>query len=315
MKKAFTLVELLAVIVILAVILVIAVPKITSVIEGTRKSTIESTLNMIKKSAEKEYMNRSMLSTLDQENNPIGCSDVVNLSGTDYGSCKITFDNEGIASVTLYGKGKFDKYKCSNNECNTYTPVEVYQEPILNGAYPRLDEGMIPVKISNTGVVTTANPTTSDWYSYATNEKRWANVVLVKETATSGVTNSHSREFYKNSANYGTTIAESDILAYLVWIPRYNYTLWNVDGVETVYTDGVCTQNVEHTNCPRSITIEFEDANTTKKTGSTNGQKLTHPAFTYDVRELNGIWIGKFETSGTANIPTIKPHLSSGPSI
>src|SRR5574344_426465 len=148
MKKAFTLVELLAVIVILAVILVIAVPKITSVIEGTRKSTIESTLNMIKKSAEKEYMNRSMLSTLDQSNNPIGCSDVVNLSGTDYGSCKITFDNNGVANVTLYGKGKFDKYKCSNNTCSAYTPIEVFKEDsVLNGAYPRLDEGMIPIKI------------------------------------------------------------------------------------------------------------------------------------------------------------------------
>src|SRR5574344_2727935 len=194
MKKAFTLVELLAVIVILAVILVIAVPKITSVIDSTRLSTIESTLNMIKKSAEKEYMNRSMLSTLDQDNNPIGCTDVVKLSSRDYESCKITFDNNNRAVVTLLGNGKFDKYKCSNNECNTYTPIDVFKEEILNGAYPRLDEGMIPVTIETNGTVKTVDPNTSAWYSYGdrnndnVNEKEWANVVLVKETATEGVT-------------------------------------------------------------------------------------------------------------------------------
>ena len=42
MKKGFTLVELLAVIVILAVILVIAVPQINNVIKETRKNSLAS---------------------------------------------------------------------------------------------------------------------------------------------------------------------------------------------------------------------------------------------------------------------------------
>ena len=42
-KNAFTIVKLLAVIVILAIILVITVPKVMSVIEDSKKATLEST--------------------------------------------------------------------------------------------------------------------------------------------------------------------------------------------------------------------------------------------------------------------------------
>jgi hypothetical protein len=47
----------------------------------------------------------------------------------------------------------------------------------------------------------------------------------------------------------------------------------------------------------QEILINFENKNTTKSTGSTNGTYLTHPAFTFGTTELNGFWIGKFETS------------------
>jgi type IV pilus assembly protein PilA len=47
MKKGFTLVELLAVIVILAVILAIAIPGISSVISNASKSAFESDAKMV----------------------------------------------------------------------------------------------------------------------------------------------------------------------------------------------------------------------------------------------------------------------------
>ena len=34
----------------------------------------------------------------------------------------------------------------------------------------------------------------------------------------------------------------------------------------------------------------------------------THPAFTFGSTELNGLWIGKFETTGTVTNPTVKPN-------
>ena len=44
---------------------------------------------------------------------------------------------------------------------------------------PDLDNGMVPVVISNDGTVTTVSSTDDSWYDY--NNKQWANVVLVNE--------------------------------------------------------------------------------------------------------------------------------------
>ena len=113
-KKGFTLVELLAVIVILAVILVIAVPQIMSVIESARKGSIESTAKLIAEGAEREYTNRKILG----KDTNVLCSDVSSMNSNDYGSCSISFDNTGKATVTITGKGKFEGYTCNGNSTN-----------------------------------------------------------------------------------------------------------------------------------------------------------------------------------------------------
>ena len=113
-KKGFTLVELLAVIVILAVILVIAVPQIMSVIESARKGSIESTAKLIAEGAEREYTNRKILG----KDTNIECSDVSSMNSNDYGTCVITFDNRGKATVKVTGKGKFEGYTCNGNSTN-----------------------------------------------------------------------------------------------------------------------------------------------------------------------------------------------------
>ena len=113
-KRGFTLVELLAVIVILAVILVIAVPQIMSVIESARKGSIESTAKLIAEGAEREYTNRKILG----KDTNIECSDVSSMNSNDYGTCVITFDNAGKATVKVTGKGKFEGYTCNGNSTN-----------------------------------------------------------------------------------------------------------------------------------------------------------------------------------------------------
>ena len=113
-KKGFTLVELLAVIVILAVILVIAVPQIMSVIESARKGSIESTAKLIAEGAEREYTNRKILG----KDTNIECSDVSSMNSNDYGTCVISFDNRGKATVSITGKGKFEGYTCNGNSTN-----------------------------------------------------------------------------------------------------------------------------------------------------------------------------------------------------
>ena len=102
-KNAFTLIELLAVIVILAVILVIAIPRILDVIDVSKKDSFKTSAQLIADSAEKKYVTNK-LNNIDEV---ITCENVTKLSKEDYESCKITFDNEGNAKVNIIGKGKF----------------------------------------------------------------------------------------------------------------------------------------------------------------------------------------------------------------
>ena len=174
-NKGFTLVELLAVIVILAVILVIAVPQIMSVIESARKGSIESTAKLIAEGAEREYTNRKILG----KDTNIECSDVSSMNSNDYGTCVITFDNAGKATVKVTGKGKFEGYTCNGDSTNmecikgeipgspetaaqyfSYKEVEggldVVIPSMINGKkvvaiadYAFTDRGVIPTSIKN----------------------------------------------------------------------------------------------------------------------------------------------------------------------
>ena len=162
---------------------------------------------------------------------------------------------------------------------------------------PVLDDGLVPIVFdtSNGTAIKTVSSTDSLWYNYSRQE--WANAVLVKTSGTK------TRAYYK--ANPGVAIDESDILAYYVWIPRYSYKIWET---------GASANGKEQT-----IDIQFESADTIS-TGTTVGSYITHPAFWWDndsdgVRdsgeELAGIWVGKFETTGTADSPTILPNVTS----
>ena len=85
------------------------------------------------------------------------------------------------------------------------------KETLLNGAYPELYKGLVPVTIDNDGTVKKAD-TTKMWYSYE--NKIWANAVILT-----------GADIY----NAGDTIKEEEIKQYYVWIPRYRYKLWNVN--------------------------------------------------------------------------------------
>ena len=115
------------------------------------------------------------------------------------------------------------------------------------------------------------------------------------------------RETYENAAA-GSTIALNKVLAYYVWIPRYKYKIFT--DIENLVDNGSIDIS-NYQNKASEIDIVFEDKETTKSSGSTKGSYLTHPAFTFGSEELNGIWVGKFETTGTAASPTILPGDTS----
>jgi len=119
-RNAFTLIELLAVIVILAVILVIAIPRILDVIETSKKDSFKNAAQLIADSAEKKKASDKLL----DKDESITCKDVAKISDEDYASCTISFDESGIAKVSIVGKGKFDGLKVCNatkNDVNIVT--------------------------------------------------------------------------------------------------------------------------------------------------------------------------------------------------
>ena len=172
---------------------------------------------------------------------------------------------------------------------------------------PVIVDGMIPVYYDNVNKVwRKANESNhgNKWYDYS--QGRWANIVLVNENKQDKKL-SKSRYDYINAKD-DTVILYSDILAFYVWIPRCKYELFNVD-----------FDKIDET----IINIKFE--NSTSSTGDVkcisnedgveecqnkrNGNWYTHPAFTFGSKELEGIWVGKFETTGSETQPTILPNM------
>ena len=164
--------------------------------------------------------------------------------------------------------------------------------------------GSLPMTGTRTGSVTRPNT----WYNYSS--RKWANAVLVSYT---------NRSTYQN-AEYGTEIAQSDILAYYVWIPRYKYKVWNISkqaGAESTYVYNAKTEGIDikwenekestgRISCEYNYNVDTSnggiDLSTTTAetcTGS-NGQYYTHPAFTFGNDELRGFWISKYEISSSS---------------
>ena len=181
--------------------------------------------------------------------------------------------------------------KVSINETKEYVEPE-YTDNVIAEA-PELAQGMIPVKFDASGNVIVAD-THAKWYDYSNHE--WANAVLVN------CADSEIKSKYFDSNNkvlasaVGKTISTDEIMQMYVYIPRYKYQLFNAE-------DG--------TSVEQAINITFESKTTAKSTGSRNGEWLTHPAFTFGDKGLAGIWVGKFETSNTAELPKIVPNVSS----
>ena len=167
----------------------------------------------------------------------------------------------------------------------------------------------------------------NSWYDYS--NRMWANAVIIKDDSSIDYLN----------ANVGTNILTEDITAFYVWIPRYKYRVWNINrqagaentyvysaystGIEIEFENGIeSTGNVECTyNATISASIDnladvcIYNGTDTITSVSLNSNYVdawyTHPAFTFGGIEKTGFWVGKFETSGSVEYPTIIPDSIS----
>ena len=241
-------------------------------------------------------------------------------------SCTSAQDQGSVMGQTISGKVKIALYTDSKKVLTRTTGDALVCDSINDNSGanpPALVDGLIPVKYdeeNSTWVKADSTNKRATWYNYST--KRWANAVLVSYT---------NRSTYV-SANEGTPIPESDVLAYYVWIPRYKYKVFNITktlgtdsynarttGIDIVFAGG--KQSTGTIKCTYDFTVTNGSLSETC-TGS-NGDYYTHPAFTFGDTELTGIWVGKFEISsenpsasyGGDNVTNltvrIKPNVTS----
>ena len=161
---------------------------------------------------------------------------------------------------------------------------------------PELAEGMIAVKWNgNNWVKADENNTNFEWYQYDTVNRKWANVVTVKETG------SKTRQEYQQ-AGLNEVIAEEDIIGMFVWIPRYSYRI--TSGYHEA-ANGTGTISIKFL---KGTTDNYEEG-TANRNNKSNEDYVVHPCFTNGAttgynngeynRELTGIWVAKFEASSS----------------
>ena len=175
---------------------------------------------------------------------------------------------------------------------------ETYAEALLNGTDPVLSDNLVPVTLADDGTVTKAD-TNTEWYKYE--DKKWANAVILSDDT--------------QTYNNGDIIPEDNIESYFVWVPKYSYQIFNLG--ETDGNTGTAAPT------PQEIQIKFGTTNTSDNnenectTPMTSGASgnckvgdyMTSPAFIS--MNTNGLWVAKFETTGSTTNITVKPNQIS----
>ncbi|MDD2489914.1 MAG: type II secretion system protein, partial [Bacilli bacterium] len=298
-KKAFTLVELLAVIVILAIVLAIAVPSITGIINKVTRDAFEIDAKNVIKAINYKILQDGTFETSSLNVGNLG--EKLNISSNNYESLNVSKDSNNNFYVYIEGKNKWNGLVA----CGTYTDIVVEEVDNINictGSIivesdydeekgvnrPKLAQGMVPIKwvwneVNEIWEYQETTEDDSEWYEYGETEptRRWANAV---SKDTSGIT------------------------AYWVWIPRYAYKItscWSLScsgsagDIEISFSRG--TDDTKDGTIDIINTCDEVDSECANDSNSiTNGDKYTnHPAFTFGDQDITGFWVGKFEVSSS----------------
>ena len=279
-KNAFTLIELLAVIVILAIIALIATPIIINIIEDSKSGSIKESVNLYIDTVSKEISKIN----LKQKLNPDKCIIVDSVLKCDGQTINVDIKGQKPTCGQIkYKDGKVISYSINmDNKLITKTKEDnIYIEDVnyCSIEVVEIEEGLTPVIYENGNwIITTEDD--SNWYDYE--NQKWANAVILEH----GV----SSEIGKILKVDGTN---PDVKAMLVYVPRYEYKIDGRFGKRLDGTDGT-------SDYPGAIDIKFIPK---EKTTPTEGYMIP-PGFKFGEKQLNGIWVGKFETGVISNYGT-----------
>ncbi len=282
-KNGFTLTELLGVIIILGLIALIIFPNVNKSIKNSKKKLYDRQVGLIEENARKWGIDHASMLP-ESGAYYLELSELVKGGYITGKEIKDPRDESTMNGCVVIGYNdvysQYD-YKYTEASCQETKPPENSDK---SGAeIPSLANGLIPIKWNGaTWIRADKNNETGEnqWYDY--NSQMWANAASVTPD-------------YRN-VSVGTPIPEEKINAYFVWIPRYEYDYVNIQN----YAGGTA-------ELPGEIKVNFIKKD---KTSPSSNYKI-HPAFTFGSTQLAGIWVGKFETTGSASTPTIKPNLSS----
>ena len=151
-----------------------------------------------------------------------------------------------------------------------------YQIEIANK--PILYTGMTAIKWNGSTWVTVSDPDTdTSWYNYS--NKEWANA----QTADGSM---------------------------WVWIPRYVYKISNLWHTASTSGGTINTQFSDGTNDNWNVDV-IGSLNTDTGAIASNNTWTNHPGFTFGSTELTGIWVAKFQASGTISAVNILPAATA----
>ena len=198
---------------------------------------------------------------------------------------------------------------------------------------PALDNTMVPVKYNTeTKNWNVCSKDDAEWYNYevqsSTTESggssKWANVMLTDDIVVEKDGTTYDASAVKDllTSNSLQTIVGATVTtegSMLVWVPRYAYriTYKNSSGEVLGYSDsrGIVTKDGK---TPSSYQTPTTSINVNGSIGSTKYEYYRpHPAFETDLDQggwssrLTGIWVGKFEATGSTSEVTVKSDLSS----
>ncbi len=192
----------------------------------------------------------------------------------------LTGDN-GIITKAIEAKEKTEEAKIReeqelnnllNEIINEVTSEEGYNERKSVNS-PKVTKGMIPIKYNGTDWVVCSKED-PEWYSYD-DTKKWANIMLSDGT------------YKEGKVQEGQVVKENELGSMYVWIPRYAYRIVGEKNIEVNFLKGNTNQD--------KVGKEYtEDENVDTKTTA-----IVHPAFRLGGGKLSGIWVAKFEASGT----------------
>lgn len=261
MKKGFTLLELLAVVIVLAIIAIITTPVVLNVVESSKKSAFKTSINNMIKLLRTEMYGQSDLEKIYTVQNGV-IHPNMNLSGKIDGTGVVQIDTNGNIYFCLnHSDGYYAIKEYSDIDYyvkeGTCSEMNIVNSDKSGATVPEMGRFMVPITWNGTEWIKAdiENPTGEyNWYNYE--EGKWANAAIVKN-----IDDYHNLEV-------GTVINQNDIIYFYVWIPIYQYTLPNEMG---------------------KIDIQFispyEEA-----------ENIPH-AFYWDDNKISGFWVNKFQLS------------------